>query len=182
MMKSALLFHRKLVADLTSLGFEINPYNPCVANKIINNKQMTICSHVDDLFIGHVDPTVVTSFLDWLAQRYDTEDKKLNVVRGHKHDYLGMNLDFSTNGEVQIDMIPYIKKISDAFPPKKLLGCNLLLLVIISFKFVLLLKQHSYLKNKPGLSITQPLNFFSYHAFVETSKLRLHFNHTRQTS
>jgi hypothetical protein len=69
-----------------------------VANKIINGKQLTICWHVDDLFIGHVDPTVVTSFLDWLAQRYDTEDKKLNVVCGHKHDYLGMNLDFSTSG------------------------------------------------------------------------------------
>jgi hypothetical protein len=118
MMKSALLFYRKLVADLLSLGFEINPYDPCVANKIINDKQMTICWHVDDLFIGHVDPIVVTSFLDWLAQRYDTDDKKLNVIRGHKHDYLGMNLDFSTTGEVQIDMIPYIKKISEAFPEK----------------------------------------------------------------
>ena len=38
MMKSALLFYRKLVADLTSLGYEINPYDPCVANKIINGK------------------------------------------------------------------------------------------------------------------------------------------------
>jgi hypothetical protein len=43
MMKSALLFYRKLVADLTSFGYEINPYDPCVANKIINGKQMTIC-------------------------------------------------------------------------------------------------------------------------------------------
>jgi hypothetical protein len=118
MMKSALLFYRKLVADLLSLGFEINPYDPCVANKIINDKQMTICWHVDDLVIGHVDPTVVISFLDWLAQRYDTDDKKLNVIRGHKHDYLGMNLDFSTTGAVQIDMIPYIKKINEAFPEK----------------------------------------------------------------
>jgi len=84
------------------LGFEINPYDPCVANKII----------------GHVDPTIVTSFLDWLAQRYDNDDKKLNVVRGHKHDYLGMNLDYSTSGAVQIDMIPYITKINDAFPEK----------------------------------------------------------------
>ena len=71
----ALLFYRKLVTDLLSLGFEINPYDPCVANKIINGKQMTICWHVDDLFIGHVDPTVVSSFLDWLAQRYDTDNK-----------------------------------------------------------------------------------------------------------
>jgi len=118
MMKSALLFYRKLVADLTSIGFEINPYDPCVANKLIDGKQMTICWHVDDLFIGHDDPNVVTSFLEWLAKRYDTDDKKLNVVRGHKHDYLGMNLDFSKKGAVRIDMIPYIKKISDAFPEK----------------------------------------------------------------
>ncbi len=63
MMKSALLFYRKLVADLKSLGNEINPYNPCVANKTINGKQMTICWHVDDLFVGHADLTVVTDFL-----------------------------------------------------------------------------------------------------------------------
>jgi len=118
MMKSALLFYRKLVADLISLGFEINPYDPCVANKIINNKQLTICWHVDDLFLGHEDPIVVSNFLTWLAKRYDTDDKKLNVVRGPNHDYLGMNLDFSNQGEVSIDMIPYIKKINDAFPEK----------------------------------------------------------------
>ncbi len=75
MMKSALLFYCKLVADLLSLGFEINPYDPCVANKIINDKQMMICWHVDDLFIRHADPSFVTSCLDWLSQRYDTEDK-----------------------------------------------------------------------------------------------------------
>ena len=75
MMKSALLFYRKLVADLTSIGFDINPYDPCVANKIIDGKQLTICWHVDDLFIGHENPTVVTTFLEWLAKRYDTDDK-----------------------------------------------------------------------------------------------------------
>ncbi len=68
MMKSALLFYRKLVADLTSLGFELNPYDPCVANKIINGKQIMVCWHVDDLFVGHDDPNVVTTFLDWLVQ------------------------------------------------------------------------------------------------------------------
>jgi len=75
MMKSALLFYRKLVADLTSIGFDINPYDPCVANKMIDDKQMTICWHVDDLFKGHNDPNVVTTFLEWLAQRYDTDEK-----------------------------------------------------------------------------------------------------------
>ena len=63
MMKSALLFYRKLVANLTSIGFEINPYDLCIANKIIDDKRMTICRHVDDLFIGHEDPHDVTTFL-----------------------------------------------------------------------------------------------------------------------
>jgi hypothetical protein len=63
MMKSALLFYQKLVADLKSLGYEINTYDPCVANKTINDKQMPICWHVDDLFVGHEDPTVVTNLL-----------------------------------------------------------------------------------------------------------------------
>ena len=118
MMKSALLFYRKLVADLTSIGFTINPYDPCVANKIVHNKQMTVCWHVDDLFIGHEDPEVISTFLNWLGDRYDTADKKLNIVRGPKHDYLGMNLDFSTSGEVKIDMKPYVAKIISSFPEK----------------------------------------------------------------
>ena len=42
MMKSALLFYKKLVSELISTGFEINPYDPCVANKIINGNQMTL--------------------------------------------------------------------------------------------------------------------------------------------
>ena len=79
---------------------------------------MTVCWHVDDLFLGHEDQAVVSHFLGWLAKRYDTDDKKLNVVRGPKHDYLGMNLDFSTPGTVKIDMTPYINKIVAAFPEK----------------------------------------------------------------
>ena len=48
MMKSALLFYRKLVSELQEMGFEINPYDPCVANKMVNGMQMAIRWHVDD--------------------------------------------------------------------------------------------------------------------------------------
>ncbi len=118
MMKSALLFYRKLVADLVSLGYELNPYDLCVANKNINGKQMTICWHVDNLFIGHEDPEVVSHFFRWISNRYDTDDKNLNVVRGPKHDYLWMNLDFSESVMVKIEMTPNITKIVTAFPEK----------------------------------------------------------------
>jgi hypothetical protein len=62
--RSALLFYRKLVADLESTGFVINPYDPCVANKVINGEQMTVCWHVDDLKVSHMEPAEVTKFGD----------------------------------------------------------------------------------------------------------------------
>ena len=41
-MKAALLFYQKFVGYLVMIGFELNPYDPCVANKIINGKQLTL--------------------------------------------------------------------------------------------------------------------------------------------
>ena len=38
LLRSALLFYKKLRADLEKMGFEVNPYDPCVANKMINHK------------------------------------------------------------------------------------------------------------------------------------------------
>jgi hypothetical protein len=63
MMKSALLFYQKWFADLTSLGFTINLYAPCVVNKILDGHQLTVCWHVDDLLIGHAKPDTVTQLL-----------------------------------------------------------------------------------------------------------------------
>jgi hypothetical protein len=66
MMKSALLFYQKLLADLHSIVYVLNPYYPCVANKMINHQQMTICWHVDDLFLIHKDHKVVSDTISWL--------------------------------------------------------------------------------------------------------------------
>ncbi len=170
MMKSALLFYRKHVADLLSLGFTINPYDPYVANKTIKGKQMMIRWHVDDLFIGHEDPTVVTHFLHWLTQRYNTRDKKLNVVRGPKHDYLGMNLDFSRRGAVTIKMTPYIKK-SSMHSLKRLRGCNPLRPVISFSKFGPSKKPNYFPRSKPGPITTLQHNFCFYLVFDGIFKL-----------
>ena len=45
-MVASLLYYRKFTKSLTSVRFEINPYDPCVANKIVDGTQMTICFHV----------------------------------------------------------------------------------------------------------------------------------------
>ena len=36
LLRSALLFYKKLVSKLVEIGFELNPYDPCVANRMIN--------------------------------------------------------------------------------------------------------------------------------------------------
>ena len=111
--KSALLFYRKLVSEITSKGFKLNPYDPCVANKTINGKQMTITWHMDDLKISHVMENEVTKIIDWSKTIYGNA----RVSRGKVHDYyLGMNLDFTDKGKVKISMVPFLKKVIEDFP------------------------------------------------------------------
>ena len=40
MLRAALLFYKILRSDLENMGFKINPYNPCVANKMVSGHQM----------------------------------------------------------------------------------------------------------------------------------------------
>jgi hypothetical protein len=113
MMKSALLFYKKLVGELQSMGFEINPYNPCVANKMVNGSQMTIRWHVDDLMISHLKQEEIMQVVQQIKDIYGKNLKK-NV--GTVHDYLGMTFDYSFDKEVQINMWDYIKKGIREFP------------------------------------------------------------------
>jgi hypothetical protein len=63
-LKAALLFWKLLSKKLVSWGFVINPYDWCVANKIIDGKQCTILWHVDDLKISHVSRDTLTSIIE----------------------------------------------------------------------------------------------------------------------
>jgi len=108
MLQSSLLFYRKLVGELIEYGFKLNPYDPCVANMEIEGFQLTVTWHVDDLKVSHIDPFQVTRFAEYLASIYG---EKLTVNRGKVHDYLGMDLDFSTKGKVKIGQIKYTQKI-----------------------------------------------------------------------
>ena len=47
----------------TDWGFMMNPYKPCVLNKMINGKQFITVSHIDDLKLSHDDDTVVTMII-----------------------------------------------------------------------------------------------------------------------
>ena len=41
-LRSAFLFYERILSDMRDKGFEINPYVPCMVNKIIGDNQMTV--------------------------------------------------------------------------------------------------------------------------------------------
>jgi hypothetical protein len=91
MMKSALLFYRKLVLELKMMGFMIIPYNPCIANKFVNGSQMTLRWLVDNLRISHKNMVDIMVFIQELERIYGDY---LAESTGKKHNYLGMIFNF----------------------------------------------------------------------------------------
>ena len=55
MIGSALLWYVLFVRVLKDMGFVLNPYNMCVANKTINGKQCTVAWYVNDNKISRVE-------------------------------------------------------------------------------------------------------------------------------
>jgi hypothetical protein len=103
------------LGDFEANGFALNPYDLCVANKMVNGKQFTTTWHVDDLKLSHVDAEEVTNMIGWLKSIYGDN---IRVSRGKSHGYLGMDLNFTEPGEVKITTIPYPKGVIKDFPEK----------------------------------------------------------------
>jgi hypothetical protein len=74
---------------LTDIDFIINPYDPCVANKIIEGEQMTISFHVDNCKLSHRKKTVMDRMIGYLRQEYESifkdESGAMTVSRGKIH-------------------------------------------------------------------------------------------------
>ena len=69
LLNSGLLFWKDLSSLLIKNGFEVNPYNACVANKVIEGSQCTIVWYVDDLKISHKSKRVVHDVLKILEKK-----------------------------------------------------------------------------------------------------------------
>ena len=115
-LQAALLFWQRLSRFLTNhLGFEINPYDECVANKIINGSQCTIAWYVDDLKISHKSQEVLEEVFNELQNEFGKE-APLTVSRGKTHNYLGMQIDYTNEGKVKFTMPHMIEEIISQLP------------------------------------------------------------------
>jgi hypothetical protein len=114
-LSASLLFWKDLSGHLRDEGFEPNPYDSCVMNKMEGGKQCTVLWHVDDVKVSHVDTAVTEAVLDRLNVRYGQETP-LTVTRGLVHEYLGMTIDYSTEGKVVIRMEDYVEDMLSEVP------------------------------------------------------------------
>jgi hypothetical protein len=97
MLAAALVWFRQFKSDLETVGFNFNPYDPCIANRKVNGSTHTVKFHVDDLMSSHKDPSVNDHFISWLNNKYGGHGEE-KATRGNPHDYFGMTLHMVMTG------------------------------------------------------------------------------------
>ena len=74
MLIASLLYYKKFQKDIKSIGFEVNPYDTCEANRIFNGEQHIVSWKFDGLKSSHVDPKVNDYVHKWLEKTYGSND------------------------------------------------------------------------------------------------------------
>ena len=110
MLIESLILYPKLRKYLEAIGLKVNPYYIRVSNKMIRNKKMTITWHVHDFKVSHDYKDIVQFFIQWTKETYE-DITKIYTSRRKIHDYLSMNPDDRTTGEVKFYMKECIDKI-----------------------------------------------------------------------
>ena len=98
------LWYDHLCATLKKHGFELNPHERCVFNKMVDGVQITIVVYVDDLIITSRRADLVTSTLQMLEDEFG----KITATRGSYHEYLGMVFELKSDKSVKITMEKYL--------------------------------------------------------------------------
>lgn len=94
-LSGAILFYEKLVIQLLQWDFEMNPYDQCTFNNMIDGNQLIINFHIDDLHVSSEHKQDIKNFLFDLNEAFKTDFKELTIYQDKLHDYLGINIDYS---------------------------------------------------------------------------------------
>ena len=109
--ESALRWYDLFLEILVKEGWKINPYNKCIANKIINDKQCTIVWYIGNNKVSYKDLEVVTEVID-LMKKYFGD---LTVKRGNKNRFFGMNIITYPKQNIEIKMKDQLEKAMNMF-------------------------------------------------------------------
>jgi hypothetical protein len=100
---------------INKLGFQVNPYDSCIINKMVDRKQCMAIWHVDYIKIFHVDQSVLDVIAQSLSDQYG-KHKPLMVHCRPVHDYLSMMIDYSEPGKVKFIQKDYVEGTLDEAP------------------------------------------------------------------
>ena len=107
MIESALRWYDLFSSTLTGMGFDINPYDKCTANKILNGSQCTVGWCVDDNKVSHVDDDVIDMLVDEIEAKFG----KLARNKGIKHTFLGMDIEILPDKKIIISTPQHIEEV-----------------------------------------------------------------------
>mmetsp|Transcript_26947 Transcript_26947/g.39877 ORF Transcript_26947/g.39877 Transcript_26947/m.39877 type:complete len:422 (-) Transcript_26947:45-1310(-) len=93
------------------MGFKLDPYNKCFANKMVNGKQLTIIWYVDDCKVSHEDPEVVTKLIENLKLEFGD----LQTTCSKKHTFLNINFEITDNNTIELEMIDQLRDAIESF-------------------------------------------------------------------
>jgi hypothetical protein len=105
--EGAMAWHKDLSEYLRQVGFEKNPYDHCVFNKLDGDSQISVGVYVDDLLITCKDKQSIYKFKSDLEHKY----KHVNFEEGDKISYLGMLIDNTHDDYIDISMPAYIQQV-----------------------------------------------------------------------
>ena len=71
-MMASLIYYKKFRKSIENEGYEFNPYEPCVANKIIKVSQMNVFFHVEDCKLSHMRPKIFVKMITWPNQEHES--------------------------------------------------------------------------------------------------------------
>ena len=101
-LEAAKLWYDNISTKLMAEGFEPNPYDSCVFNKVNRDGlQVTVALYVDDLMVTCEDERELDAFAAFLRASYAGD---ITEHRGDIAEYLAMTFDFRTRGEVRVTM------------------------------------------------------------------------------
>ena len=66
--KAEISIYKKFVGNITYFGFKLNPYDPCVENKLISFKRMNVVWNFYDIKVIHESKMIVTRMGKWLKK------------------------------------------------------------------------------------------------------------------
>ena len=117
MLNVSLLYYKKFCKYIKPICFEVNPYDTCMANRMVNGKQHTVACHFDYLKSIHGDPNFNDDFHKWLEKTYEIDDiGHVESSRGKVHEYLVMTLNYTEEGKLKIGMRKYLGAIVSELP------------------------------------------------------------------